>query len=127
MFLFKDLDDPVSFIKDNNNKIEAVLNSGVNTIKSFEFDINNVTSGRLEDADSPMTITAFLSGNPIGANIFLNMMMDGDVPSLASFDTSNYTEFVDYILLLLIGVPDDKTIPPYASIAFIGDADAYVS
>lgn len=127
MFLFKDLDDPVSFIKDNNNKIEAVLNSGVNTIKSFEFDINNVTSGRIEDADQPMTITAFLSGNPIGANIFLNMMMDGDVPSLASFDTSNYTEFVDYILLLLISVPDDKTIPPYASIAFIGDADAYVS
>lgn len=126
-FLFKDLNDPVNFIKDGiNNKISAELYSGANTIRSFEFDLNNVTSGRLEDQDSPITITAFLSGNPIGANIFLTQMTDGKVPSLASFDTSNYTEFVDYILLFLVFEPDDKTIPPYAMIAFIGDGGVYV-
>lgn len=125
-FFFKDLNDPVDFIKNSNNKISAELYSGANIIRSFEFDLNNVTSGRLEDEDSPITITAFLSGNPIGANVFLTQMTEGEVPSLASFDASNYTEFVDYILLFLVFEPDDKTISPYATIAFIGDSDVYV-
>lgn len=126
-FFFKNLNDPVNFIKDGaNNEISAELCSGANIIRSFKFDLNNVTSGRLEDQDSPITITAFLSGNPIGANIFLTQMTDGEVPSLASFDTSNYTEFVDYILLFLVFEPDDKTTPPYAMIAFIGDGGVYV-
>lgn len=103
-------------LKDTNDVYEITIGEPNNDYK-FILETDNYVVGTIDD--EPYPYTAFLIGNPIGANMFLQGM---EAPNLM-FPTDKGTECTYTVLLVTLdGIDGD---PAMASVVFLGNAAEY--